>query len=263
MKKYEQKKIAVATLTNSERISTNQLIRERLIQQGKLSEGKIFHISNGDAKNPAERDIEISIDDRIICLKNDKRIGVRNGTRGKIIDIDDFGKITMRTDSGNIISFHSNAYNCFDLGYAMTLNKLQGATVQKIICNADSHSHFDRNKFYVAVSRAKLDATIFTDDKEKLQEDAQSWCHKVTSDDFIHNLQAQIENNQSRVVNSDYLSKFQRAVLLQKKFHSTELLQHNRNLIREEFGSVNTDNLSYVPSPFYRVESQIDKSYSR
>lgn len=263
MKKYRQEKIAVATLTNSERISTNELIREGLLQQGKLSEGKIFHISNGDAKNPAERDIKISVGDRIICLKNDKRIGVRNGTRGKILDIDKLGKITMQTDSGNIISFHSDSYNSFDLGYAMTLNKLQGATVEKIICNADSHSHFDRNKFYVAVSRAKLDATIFTDDREKLQKDAQSWCHKVTSDDFINNLHFQIEQNQSRVVNSDYLSKSQRAALFQKKFSSPELLQHNRNLIREKFGTVNIDTLSVVPSLFYRVENQADKSYSR
>lgn len=263
LKKYSQEKIAVSTLTNSERISTNKLIRERLIQQGKLPEGKIFHISNGDAKTPAERDIEISVGDRIICLKNDKQIGVRNGTRGKILDIDEYGKITMRTDSGNIISFNSDAYNCFDLGYAMTLNKLQGATVEKIICNVDSNSHFDRNKFYVAVSRAKLDAVIFTDDKEKLQKDAQNWCHKITSDDFLTDLQSQIKQNRSRVVNSDYLSKSQRATLLQKKFYSHELLQHYRNLIREEYGTVNIENLAYVPSPFYRVETQRDKSYSR
>lgn len=169
----------------------------------------------------------------------------------------------MRTDSGNIISFHSDSYNCFDLGYAMMLNKLQGATVEKIICNADSNSHFDRNKFYVAISRAKLDAIIFTDDKEKLQKDAQNWCHKVTSDDFIYNLQSQIGNNQSRVVHSDYLSKSQRAALLQKKFYSPELLQHNRNLIRKEYGTVNLETISTVPSPFYRVESQTDKSFSR
>ncbi len=192
--------------------------------------------------------------------KNDKRIGVRNGSRGKILDIDNFGEITMRTDSGHIISFHSDSYNCFDLGYAMTLNKLQGATVQKIICNADSHSHFDRNKFYVAVSRAKLDATIFTDDKEKLQKDAQSWCHKVTSDDFIHNLQSQIQENQSRILHSDYLSQSQRASLLQKKFYSPQLIQRNRNLTRDEFDLPNIDNLSAVPSPFYRVENSAKKS---
>ncbi|MBR6012823.1 MAG: hypothetical protein IK062_03445, partial [Selenomonadaceae bacterium] len=110
-------------------------------------------------------------------------------------------------------------------------------------------------------SRAKLDATIFTDDKDKLQKDAQSWCHKVTSDDFLHNLQSQIEQNQSRVVHSDYLSKYQRAVLLQQKSYSSELLQHNRNLIRNEFGSVNIDTLAYVHSPFYKIQN--DKAFSR
>ncbi len=261
LKKYPQDKIAVATLSNSDRISTNELIHERLIQQGKLSDEKSFHISNGALNNPIEREIKISVGDRIICLKNDKRIGVRNGTRGKILDIDNFGKITMQIDSGHIISFSSDSYNCFDLGYAMTLNKLQGATVQKIICNADSHSHFDRNKFYVTVSRAKLDASIFTDDKQKLQEDAQRWCHKITSDDFIQNLQSQIQENQSRVLHSDYLSQAHRAALLQKKFCSPELIQYNRNLIREKFDSVTINNISDLPSTFYSVENS--KTLSR
>ena len=265
LKKYSQDKIAVATLNNSDRISINQLIRAKLVQQGKLSDGISFHVSDGNLKNPSERDIKISIGDRIICLKNDKRIGVRNGTRGQILDIDNFGKITLQTDSGNIISFHSDSYNFFDLGYAMTINKLQGATVHKIICDADSNSHFDRNKFYVTVSRAKLDATILTDDKDKLQNDALSWASKISSDDFLHELESQIQENKSRAVHSDYISKSKRARQLQQKFSSPELLQHNRNLTREKFGTVTVDTLSNLPSSFYSVEnsSTNSKNFSR
>ena len=248
LKKYPQDKIVVATLNNSDRISLNELIHGRLVQQGKLTDGFSFRVSNGDLNNPVERDIKLSVGDRIICLKNDKRIGVRNGTRGNIIDIDNFGKITLQTDSGNIISFQSDSYNFFDLGYAMTINKLQGATVQKIICNADSNSHFDRNKFYVTVSHAKLNATILTDDKQKLQEDAQSWCLKLTSDDFLHNLEHQIQENHSRVFHSDYLSPHQRARLLQQKFFSPELIQRNRNLNQGKISPVTIDSL--VPIPY-------------
>ena len=229
LEKFSQDKIAVATLSNSDRLAINSLIRMRLVMQGKLDNGKSFRVSNGDFKNPVERDLNISVGDRIICLKNDSRVGVRNGTRGKVTDIDDFGNISLLTDSGKKISFNANSYNAFDLGYAMTINKLQGATVQKIICNADSRSHFDRNKFYVTVSRAKLDASIFTDDKQKLKEDAKAWCHKVTSDDFIRHLQNNIQENKTRVLHSNYISKLQRAKNLQQKIFSSQLIQQHRN----------------------------------
>ena len=141
----------------------------------------------------------------------------------------------------------------------MTINKLQGATVQKIICNADSRSHFDRNKFYVTVSRAKLDATIFTDDIQKLKKDAQAWSHKVTSDDFIQHLQEKIADNKTRVVNSDYIPKLQRAKNLQHKFFSPQLIQQHRNWIRDNFGAVTIENISKLPAPFIKSDLPVQK----
>ena len=259
LEKFQQDKIAVATLSNSDRSTINSLIRSRLIMQGKLDNGKTFHVSDGDFYNPVERDLNISVGDRIICLKNDSRVGVRNGTRGKVTGIDDFGNLSLQTDSGKNISFNTNSYNAFDLGYAMTINKLQGATVQKIICNADSRSHFDRNKFYVTVSRAKLHATIFTDDIQKLKKDSQAWSHKVTSYDFIHNLQEKIADNKSHIVHSDYISKLQRAKNLQHKFFSPQLIQQHRNWIRDNFGSVTIENISKLPAPFIKSDLPVQK----
>ena len=248
IKKYAQDKIVVATLSNSERIALNDLIHQRLIEQNILSAGKSFHVSNGDVNKPLEHDIDLSIGERIICLKNDKNLGVRNGTKGFIANIND-KSITFKTDSGKVVTFNSDIYNTFDLGYAMTINKLQGATVQKIICNADSKSHMDRNKFYVTVSRAKSDVTILTDDIEKLQKNAQDWCHKVTSDDFIHNLEDEIEQNQSKTVGSDYRDKFQRAIDLQQLAKFSPAIIAERNKIREKYGEVTWDKLpSYSPA---------------
>ena len=246
---YDEDKIAVATLSNSERIALNDMIHQRLIQKEILFNDTPFHVNNGDLNNPLEHDINLSVGDRIICLKNDKNIGVRNGTKGFITDIND-NFITFRTDSNKVITFNAEQYNTFDFGYAMTVNKLQGATVQKIICNVDSKSHMDRNKFYVTVSRAKSDVTILTDDVDKLQKNAQEWCHKVTSDDFIHNLEDEIDENQAKIVGSDYKDKFQRAMDLQ---HLAELSPADiakRNQIREKYGEVTWDKLPSFSSAF-------------
>ena len=249
MKKYAQDKIAVATLSNAERIALNEKIHKRLVEQNFLPVGKFFHVTNGDVNKPQEHDINLSIGERIICLKNDKNLGVRNGTKGNIINISD-KNITLKTDSGKVVTFNSEQYNTFDLGYVMTLNKLQGATVQKIICNADSKSHMDRNKFYVAVSRAKSDVTILTDDIDKLHKNAQEWCHKVTSDDFIHNLEDEIEENQTKTVGSDYKDKFQRAIDLKQLAELSPVAIAERNKIREKYGEVTWDKLSSFSSAF-------------
>ena len=134
----------------------------------------------------------------------------------------------------------------------MTVNKLQGATVQKIICNVDSKSHMDRNKFYVTVSRAKSDVTILTDDIEKLHKNAKEWCHKVTSDDFINSLKDKIEENKAKIVGSDYKDKFQRAVDLQNLSELSPVAIAERNKIREKYGEVTWDKL---PSYFTIFDS--------
>ena len=246
---YDEDKIAVATLSNSERIALNNMIHQRLIQKEILFDDTPFHVNNGDLNNPLEHDINLSVGDRIICLKNDKNLGVRNGTKGFITDIND-KHITFRTDSNKVITFNTEQYNTFDFGYAMTVNKLQGATVQKIICNVDSKSHMDRNKFYVTVSRAKSDVTILTDDIDKLQKNAQEWCHKVTSDDFIHNLEDDIDENQTKTVGSDYKDKFQRAIDLQNLAELSPATIAERNQIREKYGEVTWDKLPSFSSAF-------------
>ena len=247
---YSQDKIAVATLSNSERISINDKIHQQLVKKGFLNRSieRAFAVSNGDLYHPQTHVINISVGNRIICLKNDKSLGVRNGTKGKVININnDF--ITFKTDSSKVITFNADEYNTFGFGYAMTINKLQGATVQKIICNADSYSHMDRNKFYVTVSRAKSDVTILTDDIEKLQKNAQVWCHKATFDDFINNLQNDIDENQFRIVGSDFKDKFQRAEELRQRATLSPAVIAERNRFREKFGEISFNNmLSFSPA---------------
>ena len=81
---YDEDKIAVATLSNSERIVLNDKIHQRFIDKGILSNEQSFQVSNGELSNPLEHNINLSVGDRIICLKNDKNLGVRNGTKGFI-----------------------------------------------------------------------------------------------------------------------------------------------------------------------------------
>ena len=92
--------------------------------------------------------------------------------------------------------------------------------------------------------------TILTDDIEKLQKNAQEWCHKVTSDDFIHNLEDEIEQNKAKIVGSDYKDKFQRAIDLQHLAELSLVDIAERNKIREKYGEVSWDKLPSFSSAF-------------
>ena len=75
--------------------------------------------------------------DRIYFFKNDRELGVRNGTLGTIAEIADgkLGKeLTVRLDKEDggkpiTIEFSLERYNELDHGYAATIHKGQGVTV--------------------------------------------------------------------------------------------------------------------------------------
>jgi len=59
-----------------------------------------------------------------------------------------------------------------DLGYASTSHTAQGSIVDRVIVNIDSHRSPDlvnQRLCYVSLSRARLDARIYTDDLERLR----------------------------------------------------------------------------------------------
>jgi hypothetical protein len=60
-----------------------------------------------------------------------------------------------------------------DYGYASTSHAAQGATVDRVIVNADSVRSarlVNRKQFYVSISRARLDACVYTDDAKALRQ---------------------------------------------------------------------------------------------
>ena len=88
--------------------------------------------------------------DRFLFLRNDRELAVKNGTLGTVVKASD-GQLQIKTDDGRQVRVDANAYQDFDHGYAVTIHKAQGVTVD------DAHvlisRGFDRYLTYVAMSR--------------------------------------------------------------------------------------------------------------
>ncbi len=88
--------------------------------------------------------------DRLLFLCNERSMGVKNGTLGTIMGMER-GQLTVHTDDGRSVAVDPVAYRDLDHGYAVTIHKSQGVTVDEAYVLASRG--FDRHLTYVACSR--------------------------------------------------------------------------------------------------------------
>jgi len=99
----------------------------------------------------------------------EKRIA--NGELATIGKIGD-EELTVKLDSGREVSFEKDHFRHIDHGYAVTSHSSQGTTVDRVLINADTSESrvlLNDRMGYVAVSRAREDAIIYTNSIEELR----------------------------------------------------------------------------------------------
>ena len=97
---------------------------------------------------------------------------IANGEFATIVGLDPAsGAARLRTDQGRELTLALHKLAHIDHGYVSTSHSAQGATVDRVIVNIDtsrSAQLVNRKQFYVSLSRARLDARIYTDDRAAL-----------------------------------------------------------------------------------------------
>ncbi|MDN3627674.1 Ti-type conjugative transfer relaxase TraA [Methylobacterium isbiliense] len=97
-----------------------------------------------------------AIGDRVLFLKNEAE--VKNGMLGTVEGLG-LDTLTVRTDGGNTVTLKPSEYEHFSHGYAATVHKAQGATVDRTLVYASET--MDRHLAYVAMTRHRDDAVIY------------------------------------------------------------------------------------------------------
>ncbi|WP_316205061.1 Ti-type conjugative transfer relaxase TraA [Bradyrhizobium sp. SZCCHNS3004] len=132
----------ILTHTNAEVRELNEAARERMRDAGEL--GADVHVA-------AERGTRtFAPGDRVMFLTNERGLGVKNGTLGTIEQVN-AQSMTVHTDDGRDVAFDLKDYNKIDHGYAATIHKAQGMTVDRTHVLATPG--MDAHGSYVALSR--------------------------------------------------------------------------------------------------------------
>jgi Ti-type conjugative transfer relaxase TraA len=130
------------THTNDEIQELNALARERLRSAGELGEDVTIQTARGRR--------EFATGDRIMFLRNEHSLGVKNGSLARVEAIT-AARISVLLDDGRQVGFDVKDYSHVDHGYAATVHKAQGVTVDR--AHVLATPGLDRHAAYVALSR--------------------------------------------------------------------------------------------------------------
>jgi Ti-type conjugative transfer relaxase TraA len=132
----------ILTHTRDEVAELNTLARNRLRQHHELGIEHRIDTSRGERL--------FASGDRIMFLRNDRGLGVKNGSLGTIESVST-ARMAVLMDDGRSVAFDVKDYADIDHGYAATIHKSQGVTVDRVHVLATPG--LDRHATYVALSR--------------------------------------------------------------------------------------------------------------
>jgi ATP-dependent exoDNAse (exonuclease V) alpha subunit len=121
-----------------------------------------------------QEDRSFAVGDRVQFTAPYRERRIANGELGTITTIDDRGHLRVRMDSGRHIAFTLPDHPHLDHGYAVTSHTSQGQTTDRVLVHVDTErvgeQLVNRRLAYVAVSRGRYDAQIYTNDRSRLGE---------------------------------------------------------------------------------------------
>jgi hypothetical protein len=122
------------------------------------------------------REVEraFAVGDRVQFTAPDRTHQVANRELATLEQVDILGRFHLRLESGRSIAMAVDAHPHLDYGYAVTSHSGQGQTADRVLVHVDtargSEALVNRRLAYVAISRGRFDAQIYTDDVSRLRQ---------------------------------------------------------------------------------------------
>ncbi len=146
--------------------SLNSTLRDMRVDSGEISDG--YWVKNEVAGK--EREIKLAQGDRIVFLKNYKELGLANGRFATVtyVNFSEAGRVidfNVRLDGNNKeVTINPTSCNSFDYGYAATVHKTQGVTVDHSFVYGGGN--LNSSLAYVAMTRHKETATFYASNSQ-------------------------------------------------------------------------------------------------
>jgi hypothetical protein len=136
--------------TNDEVRRLNDSVQQMEIERGRVKNLQTFETSRGT--------LRVGEGDRVMLRGTDKRRGLLNGALATVQEIKE-RTLTLRTDRGKSLSVDLDDFDAIELGYAGTIFRGQGKTLDDVYL---LHTrHWRDAASYVALTRARHSTQVF------------------------------------------------------------------------------------------------------
>jgi len=123
----------------------------------------------------SQQEDELCVGDLIIWTHNDKALGLTNGVKGSVVNVDSDTQtvdVNFKNGMSRTLNLDQFAQQHWSYDYVTTAHASQGMTADRVFYHAES---FRRNlasqkSFYVSISRAKHETVIVTDNRTSLEQ---------------------------------------------------------------------------------------------
>ena len=113
---------------------------------------------------------EMTVGETLRVTQNDRAKGLINGERLTLLQNQD-KTLQLKRDNGQTLELSTDKPLHLEHGYCSTVHAAQGKTSDRVLIEANTKSLTSaRDNFYVAISRARLEARIYTNDRQRLPE---------------------------------------------------------------------------------------------
>ena len=154
----------IVTHTNAKVEAFNREIHDYRHQQDQLGEMEYECLTK---RGKTWSRINVSVGDRLQFTQTDKELGLCNGIRGTLVNVEEQDKsytFTLQQDNGQTVSFNPEGFHGFTLGYASTVYKAQGKTVPSVLIYHDGQG--SRSLSYVGLTRHQQDVHLFVSEEK-------------------------------------------------------------------------------------------------
>lgn len=149
----------MAAPTNAQVAQLNELAQAKCMRDGLLDPGKVFTTNTGASIHPG--DVILTRDNNRRLRLNQGKDFVKNGDAWTVHEILDDGRLKIQHRSHGGVTTLPAAYASenVELGYASTVNRAQGVTVDRAYTLLDAS--VTRENAYVGTSRGRFDNQLF------------------------------------------------------------------------------------------------------
>ncbi len=156
-----------------------------LAREHGLLHGEDRNFKTQASPEAAEKTKNFAVGDRVITLKNDKSLQLKNGQTWTVTAAEN-GRLTLKQDeTGREVKISEKQYRAIDHAYAATVHKSQGVTVDRAHVAHDS-AQSDRSLSYVGASRHRESMSYHhtTAQRDELKKDMSRVRDKDSSTDY-------------------------------------------------------------------------------